>query len=172
LELKERDIKLALQNIHSMLTNLNSTESRLLAMRTNSSNGIRALSEMERLARAYIQGNHSSNTSNNEGLRQYENSGPDSSGTLAMVGDAFHFKLDNSSRLTQHQIDAMMQKANQHNLLLAGSIGSATKLSIENVSQADFSMLEKNGFTIQRISSLESPSGQEGFSAFKELENK
>jgi hypothetical protein len=158
LKQKEEELKSALSSINLMLTKMKSTESRILAMRTSSSTGISALSQMESLARTYISSgaghNGSSSAQNHTSSERHQ----DASNTLTKVGDAFHFKLDSTSQLNQHMIDALMQQAKQHNL---GS-ESATKVSLGNVSQSSFSMLEKNGFTIQQIAPNE-------FSAFKEL---
>jgi hypothetical protein len=55
-------------------------------------------------------------------------------------------------------LDAILNQAKQNN---TGS-SSASKVSLGNISQSSFSLLEKNGFTIQKI-------GPNEFSAFKEL---
>jgi hypothetical protein len=158
LKQKEEELKSALSSINLMLTKMKSTESRILAMRTSSSTGINALSQMESLARTYINGGAAHNGSSSEQNHSSSDRQQDASNTLTKVGDAFHFKLDSTSQLNQHMIDALMQQAKQNN---TGS-GSATKVSLGNVSQSSFSMLEKNGFTIQQIAPNE-------FSAFKEL---
>jgi hypothetical protein len=158
LKQKEEELKSALSSINLMLTKMKSTESRILAMRTSSSTGINALSQMESLARTYISGGTAHNSGSSEQNRSSSDRQQDASNTLTKVGDAFHFKLDSTSQLNQHMIDALMQQAKQNN---TGS-GSATKVSLGNVSQSSFSMLEKNGFTIQQIAPNE-------FSAFKEF---
>jgi hypothetical protein len=158
LKQKEEELKSALSSINLMLTKMKSTESRILAMRTSSSTGISSLSQMESLARTYISGGAGHNGSSSAQKHTSSERHHDASNTLTKVGDAFHFKLDSTSQLNQHMIDALMQQAKQHNL----GAGSATKVSLGNVSQSSFSMLEKNGFTIQQIAPNE-------FSAFKEL---
>jgi len=155
---KEQELKSALSSINLMLTRMKATESRILTMRTSSSTGINALSQMEGLARNYISGGTAHIGGNSERKRTSGDHQHDASNTLTKVGDAFHFKLDSSSQLNQHMIDTMMHQAKQNNI---GS-GSATKISIGNVSKLSFSMLEKNGFTIQQIAPND-------FSAFKEL---
>lgn len=158
LKQKEMELKSALSSINLMLTKLRSTESRIRAMRTTSSTGINALSQMESLARTYINGGAAHNGGRSDRNRTNVGQNQQVNNTLTKVGDAFHFKLDSTSQLNQHMIDAVMQQAKQNN---SGS-GSATKVSLGNVSQSSFSMLEKNGFTIQQIAPNE-------FSAFKEL---
>ena len=158
LKQKEQTLQSALSSINLMLTKLKSTESRILAMRTSSTTGINALSQMESLARTYINGGTTGHGSSSERTRTSTDPNQDANNTLTKVGDAFHFKLDSTSQLNQHMLDAVMQQAKQHN---SGS-GSANKVSLGNVSQSSFSMLEKNGFTIQQIAPNE-------FSAFKEL---
>jgi hypothetical protein len=158
LKQKEEELKTALSSINLMLTKMKLTESRIIAMRTSSLTGISALTQMESLARTYISGGSAHNGSSSEHNHSSSDRHQDASNTLTKVGDAFHFKLDSTSQLNQHMIDALMQQAKQHNL---GS-RSATKVSLGNVSQSSFSMLEKNGFTIQQIAPNE-------FSAFKEL---
>ena len=76
------------------------------------------------------------------------------SGQLMLVGDTFHFSKQNSiSTIDIQRMENNIKSGNRN----------GNKLSIDGVSQSDFTMLENNGFTIQKI-------GPNDYSAFKTIE--
>jgi hypothetical protein len=113
---------------------------------------------MEQLARTYTTGQAGSHSNRSDSSQSGSSNNPGNQDILTQAGDAFHFNLDKTSQVNQHMLDAILNQAKQNN---TGS-SSASKVSLGNISQSSFSLLEKNGFTIQKI-------GPNEFSAFKEL---
>lgn len=72
---------------------------------------------------------------------------------IRVVGDTFHYSKENS--ISQMLIDQISRDVKQSGV-------KGNKISIDNISQLDFSVLEKNGFTISKI-------GPNQYSAFKDL---
>lgn len=70
------------------------------------------------------------------------------------IGDTFHYSNDGG--LSQYKVDEIERN-------IKNSSEKGNKISINNISQSDFSVLEKNGYTIQKIDANE-------FSAYKNIE--
>ncbi|MCE2711729.1 MAG: hypothetical protein LW688_04220 [Cryomorphaceae bacterium] len=91
-----------------------------------------------------------SNVSNNKGISQNK-----MIKGVRLLGDTFHFsKQNNLSQLTLQSLENDIKNSPQ----------KGNKISIDKVSQSDFDLLEKNGYTIQQIRANE-------FSAYKTISN-
>ena len=73
-----------------------------------------------------------------------------------MLGNTFHFSTD--QRLSQLSIQKL-------ELEIKNSRQKGNKISIDNVSQLDFDLLKKQGYSIQEIKPNE-------FSAYKKIDQK
>jgi len=95
--------------------------------------------------------------SSNSGSRRYSSSKDNNQNKddsdMHLVGDTCHFNKKGS--LNQMDLDKIDSKINESSF-------KGNKISIDNVSQNDFSLLEKNGYTI-------SENGPNDFSAYKEI---
>ncbi len=155
---KEEALKSAISSVDLLLVKLKQTVSRTLAIRTSTSKGIAALHEMEQLARTYTTGQAGSQSNRSDTSQTGSSNNRGNQDILTQAGDAYHFNLDKTSQVNQHMLDSILNQAKQNN----SGASSASKVSLGNISQSSFSLLEKNGFTIQKI-------GPNEFSAFKEL---
>ncbi len=111
-----------------------------------------ALDELEQIARAYLQmpatATGNSNSEGNWG------GGYSPASEIRMIGDTFHFTR--GSQLGQMQIDKLEQQSKQN-------IIKGNKISIDKVTSLDFTLLEKNGYKVQKI-------GPNDYSAYKMIE--
>jgi hypothetical protein len=108
-----------------------------------------ALDELEQIARVYLQ-----MPATKTGYSNFSTNGGDGYSTgsdIRMIGDTFHFTR--GSQFEQMQIDKLELQAKQNNI-------KGNKISIDKVSSLDFSLLEKNGYQIQKI-------GPNDYSAYK-----
>jgi hypothetical protein len=108
-----------------------------------------ALDELEQIARVYLQMPATSTGNSNAGTNPGDGYSPVSE--LRMVGDTFHFTR--GSQLGQMQIDKLELQVKQNSI-------KGNKISIDKVSSLDFSLLEKNGYQIQKV-------GANDYSAYK-----
>jgi hypothetical protein len=155
---KESALKSAISQTDHLLMRLKGTQSRAFSMSSASTKGIQALNEFEKIARVYLKGGNSSSSDRTSQFDRNGSSGEKSFSGIKQVGDSYHFDLDRTTQINQHTLDSLMYKAKQLNQ----GANKANKVSIGNVSQSSFTMLEKNGFTIQKI-------GANDYSAFKEI---
>jgi hypothetical protein len=153
---KLTDLKAALSRMETVIRNFNYTNNAFTDMlkKVSPSKGI--LRTFETLAHQYRQMNsgsgnympvrgHSSSTANQQ------------SGSFADVrelGDTYHYSKKN--QLSQYDINQLEGE-------LKSPSYKGNKISIDNVSQSDFDLLEKNGYTINKV-------GPNDYSAFKEIE--
>jgi hypothetical protein len=120
-----------------------------------SSKGLQALTEFADIANRYLQSGSLSAPINttSDGSNDAHRKGVISE----ISGNTMHVKeLDNINQLI---IDNLIEEAGKYNLLIGNKI---KKVSISNVSQFHFNMLEQNGFTIQKLAPND-------YSAYKEL---
>jgi hypothetical protein len=155
-----------LKNKHQELVNAQSTidhlifqvkqcESKISQKIAESKKGLDALVQFEEIAKNYL-----SISTNFIGSSNYEHGKSNSTSTkpkTELVGDTIHISKENNT-INQMDIDSAMNNMKSVN---QGS-QKANKISFSEVSQSSFSILEKNGFTIQKIEPNK-------YSAYKEI---
>jgi hypothetical protein len=145
-------LKNAFSNIEHLLIRFRQVKTKEGDVFSTVSKANLALDELEQIARAYLQMPATATGYSNSGGNGGDGYSPSSE--IRMVGDTFHFTR--GSQLGQMQIDKLEQQAKQHNI-------KGNKISIDKVSSLDFSLLEKNGYKVQKI-------GANDYSAYKMIE--
>lgn len=150
---KEQGLKNAQASLDHLLFQAKQCESKITQKITESKKGIDALTQFESLANNYLSiSSNSSGSSSSGGGRSNTNN---TNRKAELVGDTLHINNQNTS-ITQIEIDdAIKSLKNFENQ-------KAQKISFSEVSQSSFSILEKNGFTIQKIEPNK-------YSAYKEI---
>ena len=147
------ELKNALSSLEHLQIRFNSKETQFNKTISDTQKGKQILNQFYEIAIKYVaypkdgntisKGNaQNKNTNNNKNFKGGK-----------LIGDTFHFEKDgNLSQLKLDEIENNVKNTSE----------KGHKISINNISQFDFSMLEKNGYTIQKIESNE-------FSAYKNI---
>jgi hypothetical protein len=147
---KKQGLENAQSSIDHLLFQAKQCEIKINQKIAESKKGMDALTQFESLANNYL--NSSSGTSISGGGKSNDNN---TNRKTELVGDTLHINNPNTS-ITQIDIDdAIKSTKNFENQ-------KAQKISFSEVSQSSFSILEKNGFTIQKIEPNK-------YSAYKEI---
>jgi ribulose bisphosphate carboxylase small subunit len=147
------ELKNAYSSLEHLQIRFNSKETQFNKTISETQKGKQILNQFYEIAIKYVsypkvvntiskgnsQNNKTNNTKNFKGGR--------------LIGDTFHFEKD--QYLSQLKLDEI-----ENNVKYTFEKGH--KISINNISQSDFSILEKNGYTIQKIESNE-------YSAYKNI---
>lgn len=145
-------LKNAFSNIDHLLIRFRQMKTKEADFLSTVSKSNLVLEELEQIARTYLQmpaiASGNSNSEGNWG------GGYSTGSEIRMVGDTFHFTR--GSQLGQMQIDKLEQQSKQN-------IIKGNKISIDKVTSLDFTLLEKNGYKIQKI-------GPNDYSAYKMIE--
>jgi hypothetical protein len=157
---KVESLKGAISKVGHIQIGLTQNAQKTKALQSTSSTAIRALKEFEQFSRQYLQDSLSAARNNMENNAQATTSN-NQHNILKQIGDTAHFNVDKSFNLDQFSLSAIIDNADQMNRNNPSG-QKATKISIGNVSQNDFSLLKKNGFTVQEIR-------PNSFSAYKEI---
>lgn len=155
LQQKQKQLVGSIAHLDMMITKLKSRNSAIQTMSSESRKGITALGEFYSIASSYL--GLSSNTGYSGGNNRGTDTGNNYSG-LNLIGDTLHFDTQNKGDLDQSRLNELIRDSTSFN----SGTKKAGKLSIANVSQSNFSLLEKNGFNIQQIK-------PNSYSAFKNL---
>jgi hypothetical protein len=155
LQQKQQQLVSSIAHLDMMIAKLKSKNSTIQTMSSESRKGITALGEFYSIASSYL--SMSANNSSSSAINNVENTGGKLP-SLNLIGDSLHFNSENKSDLNQFKIDELLRDSSTFN----HGTKKAGKLSIANVSQLNFSLLEKNGFTIQQIK-------PNSYSAFKNI---
>ena len=154
LEKREQALIHATTEIKQMLQKINALKKEFLGVQKQSTKGINALIEFEKLATMYLGINTSSGASSNKNTSSNNSTQND---PYELIGNTVHISNPNTS-INQRSIDNALQQAKTLNL----GNKNVNKVSFSNVPQTSFNVLKQNGFTIQQIEPNK-------FSAYKEL---
>jgi hypothetical protein len=150
---KEGGLKSAQASLEHLLFQAKQCESKITQKIAESKKGIDALTQFESIANNYL--NISINSSGSSTSEKGRSTSINSKLKTELVGVTLHINNENTS-ITQvdidHTIKSLKDFENQ----------KAQKISFSEVSQSSFSILEKNGFTIQKIEPNK-------YSAYKEI---
>lgn len=150
---KSHIIGSSLANFEHLITTLMNLEQKTRNVISDSQKGINALTEMGMLAQKYLSmsmnysgsSNKTSTIGTNESIIKNK-----------IIGNTMHRDCKKGERIDQMQLNSILKDFQNSN-----TNDRVEKLSINNVSQFDFSILEKNGFKIQET-------GSNTYSAYKE----
>jgi len=147
---KIREMKSGIATTEILLLRFEALQRKLNEASQKSKLSANALRQFEQIAMRYLNlENH-----NLASTKNYSSGVHLKNDKLRLVGDTFHFtKQDNN--ITQKQLQDMEYEIKN------GRVGN--KISIDGISQLDFSVLKSSGFTIQKI-------GPNDYSAYKMIE--
>lgn len=150
---KKSELENAQSSLNHLLFQAKQCEMKVSQKISESKKGMSALNQFESIANNYLSisssRSGSSNGENGRGNSIYTK--PNSE----LVGDTLHINND-KNYITQIDIDTALKSLNN------SANQKAQKISFSEVSQSSFSILEKNGFTIQKIEPNK-------YSAYKEI---
>jgi hypothetical protein len=150
---KKQGLENAQVSLEHLLFPAKQCESKITQKITESKKGFDALTQFESIANNYLSISSSSSGHSPVGIGSSDTNYTNRKAEL--VGDTLHINNQNTS-ITQIDIDdAIKSTKNFENQ-------KAQKISFSEVSQSSFSILEKNGFTIQKIEPNK-------YSAYKEI---
>lgn len=150
---KKQGLENAQASLDHLLFQAKQCESKITQKITESKKGVDALTQFESIANNYLSISSSSSGHSIDGSGKSNTNYTNRKAEL--VGDTLHINNLNTS-ITQIDIDdALKSIKNFENQ-------KAQKISFSEVSQSSFSILEKNGFTIQKIEPNK-------YSAYKEI---
>jgi hypothetical protein len=150
-------LKQKIESLKGLLSHVNMMHSSFRTLETKNADftkmGEKAesiLTEFTQIGSVYLNlrtngSNDSGNTSRNPNVSLNKE--------IRLLGDTFHFSKQNN--LSQMTIDSLERD-------IKNSHQKGHKISIDKVSQSDFSLLEKNGYTVQEIKANE-------YSAYKTI---
>lgn len=137
---------------NSLIMKFNQTQNKFEGMIKNCCQAKDKLMAFDHLARQYL--NMSGNTSQKSGGgkagAKYQNDSAD----IRLVGDTYHMTKKN--QLQQSDLDRLENQ-------LKSSNTKGNRISIDKITPSDFSLLEKNGYTIKEIKPND-------YSAFKNID--
>lgn len=152
MDMKIQELKSSLSTTQHLLMRFDLLKRKMGDMEQITSMGVNALQSFEELGMRYLNITNTHRSGNN--FNQTNVHSTNSGDQLRLVGDTFHFSK-------QHYISQMDIQRLESEIRTGGQAGY--KLSIDGINQLDFSMLNSNGFTIQKI-------GPNDYTAYKTID--
>ncbi len=149
---KIMSLKSILSSAEMLLNEHKTLESKTMDTNSIIQKGTAILQSFEQIGQTYLNLNANNNSSTNSTGELNTRSMDD----VRLLGNTFHFSTD--QRLSQFSLQKM-------ELEIKNSRQRGNKISIDNVSQLDFDLLKKQGYSIQEIKPNE-------FSAYKKIDQK
>jgi len=154
LNIRLQDLQNSSSKLDHILTQFKHTNEKFMGMLSKMPNAISKLNAIQQIAQKYLKINSSGiDSGNNQSTRQ--NNGNESY-IIKVLGDTCNVKFKVGKNITEMDLNAIDNK-------LKSSDFKGNKISIDHVSQSDFNVLQKNGFTINN-------NGPNDFSAFKTID--
>jgi chromosome segregation ATPase len=154
LNIRLQDLQNSSSELDHILTQFKHTNEKFEGMLSKMPNAISKLNAIQQISQKYLKINSSGiDSGNNQSTRQ--NNGNESI-QIKELGDTYNVKLKVGKNITEMDLNAIENK-------LKSSDFKGNKISIDHVSQSDFTVLQKNGYTINK-------NGPNDFSAFKTID--
>lgn len=154
LERKKQELANAVSSYYHILTQFRQIKNRTNQLVIDSKKGESALNEFYKITLKYI---GLSSVSSDHRPKKETNISTEKIYSAELLGDTLHINKKNHS-VQQKDIDSAINEVKSINM----GNKEVNKISFSDVSQLSFSLLEKNGFTIQEIEPNK-------FSAYKEI---
>lgn len=154
LNIRLQDLQNSSSKLDHIINLFKRSENKLIVMLSKMPNAISKLNGIQQIAQKYLKINSSGiDSGNNQSTRQ--NNGNESI-QIKVLGDTCNVKFKVGKNITEMDLNAIENK-------LKSSDFKGNKISIDHVSQSDFNVLQKNGYTINK-------NGPNDFSAFKTID--
>jgi DNA repair exonuclease SbcCD ATPase subunit len=154
LNIRLQDLQNSSSKLDHIINLFKRSENKLIVMLSKMPNAISKLNAIQQISQKYLKINSSGiDSGNNQSTRQ--NNGNEST-IINVLGDTCNVKFKFGKNITEMDLNAIENK-------LKSSDFKGNKISIDHVSQSDFNVLQKNGFTINK-------NGPNDFSAFKTID--
>jgi len=152
---KLQELKNALSTLEHLKIRFTTKETQFNKIISDSRNAKQILNAFYEIGMKYISfPNNNSNNSFDKNNQSLNENKFNIFNDVKRVADTFHFEASGS--INQSKIDEIERN-------IKNSSEKGNKISIDNISQSDFTMLEKNGYTIQKIDAND-------YSAYKNVE--
>lgn len=154
LNIRLQDLQNSSSELDHILTQFKHTNEKFEGMLSKMPNAISKLNGIQQISQKYLKINSSGiDSGNNQSTRQ--NNGNESY-IIKVLGDTCNVKFKVGKNITEMDLNTIENK-------LKSSDFKGNKISIDHVSQSDFNVLQKNGYTINK-------NGPNDFSAFKTID--
>ena len=154
LNIRFQDLQNSSSKLDHIINLFERSENKLIIMLSKMPNAISKLNAIQQISQKYLKINSSGiDSGNNQSTRQ--NNGNESI-QIKVLGDTCNVKFKVGKNITEMDLNAIENK-------LKSSDFKGNKISIDHVSQSDFNVLQKNGYTINK-------NGPNDFSAFKTID--